>query len=100
MGTEALQRISRGLGGAAVANQLGKQVTPYCTSGPNQFREGMAQLANALGPLTVVNPVVNPVLDSMASGFRSFATSMGPTIAPFGPSAYEMGAFVEFFKGS
>ncbi len=100
MGTGALLSIGRGLGGAAVANELGREITPYCTSGPNQFGEGMAQLAKALGPLTVINPVVNPVLDSMANGFRSFATSMGPAMAPFGPAAYEMGAFVEFFKGS
>jgi hypothetical protein len=100
MGTGALQSIGRGLGATAVANQLGKEATPYCTSGPNQFGDGIAQLAKALGPLTVINPVVNPVLDNMANGFRSFATSNGSAIAPFGPAAYEMGAFVEFFKGS
>ena len=100
MGTGALQSIGRGLGAAAVANELGKEATPYCTSGPNQFGEGIARLAKALGPLTAINPVVNPVLDNMADGFRSFATSHGSTIAPFGPAAYEMGAFVEFFKGS
>jgi hypothetical protein len=100
MGTGALLSIARGVGGSAVANEVGREVTPYCTSGPNQFGEGMARLAKALGPLTVINPVVNPALDNMANGFRSFSTSMGPTIAPFGPAAYEMGAFVEFFKGS
>lgn len=100
MGTGAIQSIGRGLGAAAVANELGKQATPYCTSGPNQFGEGIAQLAKALGPLTAINPLVNPVLDHMADGARNFATSMGPTIAPFGPATYEMGAFIEFFKGS
>jgi hypothetical protein len=100
MGTGALLSIGRGVGAAAVANELGKQATPYCTSGPNQVGEGLAQVAKALGPLTAINPVVNPVLDHMADGARSFATSMGPTIAPFGPAAYEMGAFIEFFKGS
>jgi hypothetical protein len=100
MGTGALQSIGRGLGAAAVANEVGKQATPYCTSGPNQFGEGIARVAKALGPLTAINPVVNPVLDHMADGARSFSTSMGSTIAPFGPAAYEMGAFIEFFKGS
>ena len=100
MGTGALQSIGRGVGAAAVANELGKQATPFCTSGPNQFGQGIAELAKALGPLTAINPVVNPVLDNVANGFRSFGTSMGPTIAPFGPAAYEMGAFIEFFKGS
>jgi hypothetical protein len=100
MGTGALLSIGRGLGAQAVANEVGKQVTPHCTEGPNQFGEKVAQLGKELGPLTAINPVVNPALDGAANGFRSFATSMGPAIAPFGPAAYEMGTFVEFFKGS
>jgi hypothetical protein len=100
LATGAVQSIGRGAGATAVANDVGKQATPYCTSGPNQFGEGIAQVAKALGPLTAVNPVVNPVLDSLADGFRSGSSSLGPTIAPFGPTAAEMGAFIEFFKGS
>ena len=100
MGTGAAQSVGRGLGASAVANEVGRQATPQCTEGPNQFGAGMARLAKELGPLTAINPVVNPVLDNTAAGFRSFATSMGPTIAPFGPAAYEMGAFIEYFKGS
>lgn len=39
------------------------------------------------------------MLDDVADGFHSFGTSMGSTVSPLGPTAYEMGAFVEFFKG-
>jgi hypothetical protein len=44
--------------------------------------------------------VVNPALDPVAKGFRSFASSMGQSIAPFGPTASEMGDFVDYSKGS
>ena len=66
----------------------------------NQFGDGMAKLDKQLGPLTAINPVVNPVLDNVANGFRSFAASNGSTIAPFGPAAHQMGSFVDYFKGS
>lgn len=100
MGTSALLGIGRGAGAAAVTNQIAGAAAPYCSSGPNQFGDGLAQLDKQLGPLTAINPVVNPVLDNAADGFRSFGSSMGATIAPFGPAAHEMGAFIEYFKGS
>ena len=100
MGTSAVGSIGRGAGASQVSNEVGKAATPYCSSGPNRFGDGMAELDGRLGPLTAINPVVNPVLDAMAEGSRDFATSHGSTIAPFGPSAYQMGAFFEYFKGS
>jgi hypothetical protein len=100
LGTSAVLSAGRGAGAAAVTNEVGKAATPYCSSGPNQFGDGVAQLDKQLGPLTAINPVVNPVLDNVANGFRSFATSNASTIAPFGPAAHQMGSFVEYFKGS
>jgi hypothetical protein len=50
--------------------------------------------------LALINPVVNPLIAALASGFSTVGTQYGSDIAPFGPTVAGLGGTVAFFEGS
>jgi hypothetical protein len=50
--------------------------------------------------LSMINPVVDPVIAALSGGFVTAGTQYGPVMAPFGPTVAGLGGTVAFFEGS
>lgn len=79
-----------------LVNELDKECATLSSAGNGFF----AQAVSESKALTLINPVVNPVIQDLANGLTSAGTQFGPSLAPFGPTVAGLGGTVAFFEGS
>jgi hypothetical protein len=52
-----------------------------------------------VGPLAVVNPTLNPVIEALANGAAQAGTSFADSLGPFAPTMMQSATFIRFFEG-
>jgi hypothetical protein len=87
-------------GGTAVASKLVTELDSQCnelsSKGGGYLQQAIAQSQ----ALTLLNPVVNPLISALAKGLSTVGTQEGASLSPFGPTVAGLGGTVTFFEGS
>ena len=87
-------------GGTAVASKLVTELDSQCqqlsSKGGDYLQQAMAQSR----ALTLLNPVVNPLISALAKALNTVGTQQGAELSPFGPTVAGLGGTVTFFEGS
>jgi hypothetical protein len=76
------------------------QILDACTS---LAKAGDAQLQAAIAKsqsMTLINPILNPVIEAMATGTHVVGADNATAVAPFGPTIDGLGGTLAFFEGS
>lgn len=86
--------------GTAVASKLVTELDNQCnelsSKGGGYLQQAIAQSQ----ALTLLNPVVNPLIAALAKGLSTVGTQEGASLSPFGPTVAGLGGTVTFFEGS
>lgn len=87
-------------GGTAVSSKLVTELDSQCqelsSKGGGYLQQAIAQSQ----ALTLINPVVNPLIASLATALNTTGTQEGAELSPFGPTVAGLGGTVAFFEGS
>ncbi len=87
-------------GGTSVSSKLVTELDSQCqqlsTKGGDYLQQAMAQSK----ALTLLNPVVNPLISALAKALNTVGTQEGAELSPFGPTVAGLGGTVSFFEGS
>ena len=87
-------------GGTAASSALVTKLDSLCaelsSKGGNYLQEAIAQSR----ALTLLNPVVNPLIATLAKTLSTVGTQYGGSLSPFGPTVAGLGGTVTFFEGS
>jgi hypothetical protein len=87
-------------GAGAVSTPLVNELNSLCTSFVSQGNGYLQQAITESSSLSLINPVVDPLLAALANGLNTVGTQYGPSLAPFGPTVAGLGGTVAFFEGS
>jgi hypothetical protein len=88
-------------GGAdALSTPLVNQLNTLCTNFASEGNGYLQQAITESQSLSLINPVVNPLIAALANGFDTVGTEYGPSLSPFGPTVAGLGGTVAFFEGS
>jgi hypothetical protein len=87
-------------GGTAVASKLVTQLDNQCAAlaakGGTYLQQAIAQSR----ALSLLNPVVDPLIAALSEALSSVGTQFGPSLSPFGPTVAGLGGTVTFFEGT
>lgn len=87
-------------GGATASSALVTQLDGLCqqlsSQGGNYLQQAIAQSR----ALTLLNPVVNPLITDLANALNTTGTQEAGSLSPFGPTVAGLGGTVTFFEGS
>ncbi|HWF16313.1 MAG TPA: hypothetical protein VG244_09055 [Acidimicrobiales bacterium] len=87
-------------GGASVSSKLVTELDSQCnqlaTKGGNYLQQAISESR----ALTLLNPVVDPLIADLSKGLNLVGTQDGGSLAPFGPTVAGLGGTVAFFEGS
>ena len=87
-------------GAGAVSTPLVNELNSLCaklgSAGSTYIQQGITESES----LSMINPIVNPLLAALANGFNTVGTQYGPSLSPFGPTVAGLGGTVAFFEGS
>jgi hypothetical protein len=87
-------------GVSQIASPIVAQILTQCAKlsaqGDTYLQQAIAQSQR----LTFINPVLNPVIASMATGLQTVGNNYGPSLAPLGPTIAGLGGTVAYFEGS
>jgi hypothetical protein len=87
-------------GGARAVSGVVTDIINQCTT---LSQKGDAALQQAIAKsqgLTLINPVLNPVIAGMATGTHVVGADNATSVAPFGPTIDGLGGTLAFFEGS
>jgi hypothetical protein len=76
--------------------ELDKECGQLSAQGGTYLRQAIAESQG----LSLINPLVNPLIADLAGGLVTTGTQYGPALAPFGPTVAGLGGTVAFFEGS
>jgi hypothetical protein len=76
--------------------QLDKECGELSAEGNAYLQQAMVESQG----LSLINPLINPVIADLADGFSTIGTQYGPELSPFGPTVVGLGGMVAFFEGS
>ena len=79
-----------------LVNELNTLCARVESEGNSYLRQGIAESSS----LSLINPIVDPLLAALANGLKTVGTQYGPSLAPFGPTVAGLGGTVAFFEGS
>jgi hypothetical protein len=93
--------------GAAQVHGASRPISGVLTDIINQCttlsQKGDAALQQAIAKsqsLTFINPVLDPVIEAMATGTHVVGADNAASVAPFGPTIDGLGGTLSFFEGS
>lgn len=81
---------------SGVLTQINAQCTTLSQSGDKALQQAIDQTK----ALTLINPVLNPVIAAMATGTHVVGADHATAVAPFGPTIDGLGGTLAFFEGS
>jgi hypothetical protein len=87
-------------GAAKVSSPLVTQLDTQCAQLSAQGAPYLQQAIAESSQLALINPVVDPLIGDLATGFQTAGTQYGPSLAPFGPTVAGLGGTVAFFEGT
>jgi hypothetical protein len=76
------------------------QVIDQCTTLSQQGDKALQQAIAETQAMTLINPVLNPVIAGMATGTHVVGADNATSVAPFGPTIDGLGGTIAFFEGS
>jgi hypothetical protein len=79
-----------------LVNELNSLCSKFVSQGNGFLQKGVSQSSS----LSLINPIVDPLLAALANGLNTLGTQYGPSLAPFGPTVAGLGGTVAFFEGS
>jgi hypothetical protein len=79
-----------------LVDELDAQCSQLSTQGSGRLQQAIAESQS----LTLINPLVNPLIAALANGFTTVGTQDASLLAPFGPTVAGLGGTVAFFEGS
>jgi hypothetical protein len=87
-------------GGAALSSPLVTVLNDLCSELATKGTGYLQQAITESQGLSLINPVVNPLLAAMATGITTMGTEYEWTLGPFGPTVAGLGGTVAFFEGT
>jgi hypothetical protein len=76
------------------------QIIDQCTTLSQSGDKALQQAITRSQGLTLINPVLNPVITGMATGSHVVGSGNATSVAPFGPTIDGLGGTLAFFEGS
>lgn len=83
-------------GSSALVTQLDSLCAQLSSKGGDELQQAIAQSR----ALTLLNPVVNPLIATLAKALNTAGTQYEGSLSPFGPTVAGLGGSVTFFEGS
>jgi hypothetical protein len=93
-GAAQVHGASRAVSG--VITDIIDQCTTLSQKGDAALQEAIAKSQG----LALINPVLNPVIEAMATGTHVVGADNATSVAPFGPTIDGLGGTLAFFEGS
>lgn len=87
-------------GGTAVASKLVTELDDQCQQLSSKGGDYLQQAIAQSRALTLLNPVVNPLISNLAKALSTVGTQEAGSLSPFGPTVAGLGGTVTFFEGS
>jgi len=87
-------------GGTAVASKLVTELDSQCNQLSSKGGDYLQQAIAQSRALTLLNPVVNPLISALAKALNTVGTQEEGSLSPFGPTVAGLGGTVTFFEGS
>lgn len=87
-------------GGAAASSALVTELDSLCQQLSSQGGTYLQQAIAQSSALTMINPMVDPLIADLASGLNMVGTQYEGSLSPFGPTVAGLGGTVAFFEGS
>jgi len=84
----------------ALTSPLVTELSSLCATLASQGATFLQQAITASQSLTLINPVMNPLIIDLSDGLTALGTQYGPALSPFGPTVAGLGGTVAFFEGS
>jgi hypothetical protein len=81
---------------SGVITQIIDECTTLSQHGDAALQQAIAQTQS----MTLINPVLNPVIAAMATGTHTVGADNATAVAPFGPTIDGLGGTLAFFEGS
>jgi hypothetical protein len=87
-------------GGSTAASALVTQLDSLCAQLSSKGGDELQQAIAQSRALTLLNPVVNPLIATLAKALNTVGTQYEGSLSPFGPTVAGLGGTVTFFEGS
>ena len=87
-------------GGSAAASALVTQLDSLCAQLSSKGGDELQQAIAQSRALSLLNPVVNPLIATLAKALNTVGTNYEGSLSPFGPTVAGLGGTVTFFEGS
>lgn len=87
-------------GGAHAVSGVITQIIDECTTLSQQGDRALQQAIAKSQSMTLINPVLDPVIAGMATGSHAIGADNATSVAPFGPTIDGLGGTMAFFEGS
>lgn len=92
--------IGNQTGGTAVASKLVTELDDQCAALSAKGGTYLQQAITQSRALSLLNPVVDPLIADLSKAVGTVGTEFGPSLSPFGPTVAGLGGTVTFFEGS
>jgi hypothetical protein len=79
-----------------IVTELDNQCAALAAKGGTYLQQAIAQSR----ALSLLNPVVNPLIADLSKALSTVGTQFGPSLSPFGPTVAGLGGTVTFFEGT
>jgi hypothetical protein len=87
-------------GGTSVASKLVTELDNQCQQLSSKGGDYLQQAIAQSRAMTLLNPVVNPLIAALAKALNTVGTQEEGSLSPFGPTVAGLGGTVTFFEGS
>jgi hypothetical protein len=87
-------------GGASLSSKLVTELDTQCDQLAAKGAGSLQQAISESRALTLLNPVVDPLIANLSQGLNLVGTQYAGSLAPFGPTVAGLGGTVAFFEGS
>lgn len=87
-------------GGTAASSALVTKLDSLCAELSSKGGDYLQQAIAQSRALTLLNPVVNPLIATLAKALTTVGTQYEGSLSPFGPTVAGLGGTVTFFEGS
>lgn len=87
-------------GGSTASSALVTQLDSLCAQLSSKGGDELQQAIAQSRALTLLNPVVNPLIATLAKALSTVGTQYEGSLSPFGPTVAGLGGTVTFFEGS
>lgn len=87
-------------GGSAISSALVTKLDSLCAELASKGGDELQQAIAQSRALTLLDPVVNPLIAALAKALNMVGTQYEGSLSPFGPTVAGLGGTVTFFEGS